>query len=89
MTIGQKLLCSQWFFSLVLLTFRKLLKSLGLEKENAQLPLQPLGALGLVGRDLGRLGPSSASAEETRGASFLWGLWPQCPADRRVRPRQR
>lgn len=34
-------------------------------------------------------GPSSESAEETRGAGFLWGLRPRRPADRRVRPRQR
>lgn len=38
---------------------------------------------------MGRLGPSSESAEETRGAGFLWGLRPRRPADRRVRPRQR
>ena len=40
------------------------------------------------GGDLGRLGPSSESSEETRGAGFLWGLRPRRPADRRVRPRQ-
>lgn len=89
-TIDQRDGCvhSALSLSLFLLVFQKLLQSLRLAQENAQPPLQPLRALGLEGGDLGRLGPSFVSAEETRGAGFLWGLGPRRPAHRRVRPRQ-
>lgn len=77
--------------SLVLLLFQKLSQSLGQAKGNARGPFcTPPGALSLGGgRGSGETGPSSESAEETRGAGFLWGLQPQRPADRRVPPRQR